>query len=54
MKRLGFIGLGAMGAPMQAARELYEEGSAQGFGREDDSGVIRLMERNKDRGSDAG
>jgi 3-hydroxyisobutyrate dehydrogenase/putative dehydrogenase len=38
----------------QAARQLYEEGSAQGLGREDDSGVIRLLEGNKDRGSDAG
>jgi 3-hydroxyisobutyrate dehydrogenase len=36
----------------QAARELYEEGSAKGLGREDDAGVIRLLEGNKDRGSD--
>jgi len=28
----------------QAARQLYEQASAQGFGREDDSGVIRLLE----------
>jgi 3-hydroxyisobutyrate dehydrogenase len=28
----------------QTARELYEEGAAQGLGREDDSGVIRLLE----------
>lgn len=28
----------------QAARQLYEEGSAKGLGREDDSGVIRLLE----------
>jgi 3-hydroxyisobutyrate dehydrogenase-like beta-hydroxyacid dehydrogenase len=28
----------------QAARQLYEEASAQGLGREDDSGVIRLLE----------
>jgi 3-hydroxyisobutyrate dehydrogenase-like beta-hydroxyacid dehydrogenase len=28
----------------QAARRLYEEGSAKGLGREDDSGVIRLLE----------
>lgn len=28
----------------EAARELYEEGSAKGLGREDDSGVIRLLE----------
>jgi hypothetical protein len=41
MTRLGFIGLGAMGTP-------------KGLGREDDSGVIRLLEGNKDRGSDAG
>ena len=73
MKRLGFIGLGAMGLPMarnlaaagfelaifdvdaertraaatplaHAARQLYDEGSEQGLGREDDSGVIRLLE----------
>jgi 3-hydroxyisobutyrate dehydrogenase-like beta-hydroxyacid dehydrogenase len=37
----------------QAARQLYEEGSAKGLGREDDSGVIRLLEGNKDPGSDA-
>ena len=29
----------------QAARRLYEEGSEKGLGREDDSGVIRLLER---------
>jgi len=28
----------------QAARRLYEEGSEKGLGREDDSGVIRLLE----------
>ena len=28
----------------EAARALYEEGSAQGLEREDDSGVIRLLE----------
>ena len=28
----------------EAARRLYEEGSARGLGREDDSGVIRLLE----------
>ena len=28
----------------RAARELYDEGSAQGLGRQDDSGVIRLLE----------
>jgi 3-hydroxyisobutyrate dehydrogenase len=37
----------------QAARQLYEEGSAKGLGREDDSGVIRLLEGNKDPGGDA-
>jgi 3-hydroxyisobutyrate dehydrogenase len=29
----------------EAARALYDEGSAKGLGREDDSGVIRLLER---------
>jgi len=28
----------------QAARQLYQEGSEKGLGREDDSGVIRLLE----------
>ena len=28
----------------EAARRLYHEGSEQGLGREDDSGVIRLLE----------
>ena len=28
----------------EAARRLYDEGSEQGLGREDDSGVIRLLE----------
>ena len=28
----------------EAARRLYEEGSEKGLGREDDSGVIRLLE----------
>jgi 3-hydroxyisobutyrate dehydrogenase/putative dehydrogenase len=28
----------------EAARQLYEEGSEKGLGREDDSGVIRLLE----------
>jgi 3-hydroxyisobutyrate dehydrogenase-like beta-hydroxyacid dehydrogenase len=31
----------------EAARRLYEEGSEKGFGREDDSGVIRLLERRR-------
>ncbi len=58
MKRLGFIGPGAMGGPMArnlaaAGFELavfdvdearYEEGAEKGLGREDDSGVIRLLE----------
>lgn len=37
-------GHGARTPLAQAARELYDEGSAQGLGREDDSGVIRLLE----------
>ena len=28
----------------EAARRLYDEGSEQGLGRDDDSGVIRLLE----------
>jgi 3-hydroxyisobutyrate dehydrogenase-like beta-hydroxyacid dehydrogenase len=28
----------------EAARRLYQEGSEKGLGREDDSGVIRLLE----------
>jgi 3-hydroxyisobutyrate dehydrogenase len=37
-------GHGARTPLAQAARQLYEEASAQGLGREDDSGVIRLLE----------
>ena len=32
----------------EAARRLYEEGSEKGLGREDDSGVIRLLEGDAD------
>jgi 3-hydroxyisobutyrate dehydrogenase-like beta-hydroxyacid dehydrogenase len=35
---------GAITPLARAARELYDEGSAKGLGREDDSGVIRLLE----------
>ena len=31
-----------------AARRIYEEGSLKGLGREDDSGVIRVLERRRD------
>jgi len=37
-------GRGARTPLAEAARALYEEGSAKGLGREDDSGVIRLLE----------
>jgi 3-hydroxyisobutyrate dehydrogenase/putative dehydrogenase len=32
----------------EAARRVYEEGSLEGLGREDDSGVIRVLERRRD------
>jgi 3-hydroxyisobutyrate dehydrogenase-like beta-hydroxyacid dehydrogenase len=35
----------------EAARQLYEEGSERGLGREDDSGVIRLMTSSPRRAS---
>ncbi|MGI8429004.1 MAG: NAD(P)-dependent oxidoreductase, partial [Solirubrobacteraceae bacterium] len=49
VKDMGFVveAGAANGARMplaQAARRLYEEGSEKGLGREDDSGVIRLLE----------
>ena len=34
----------------QTARRLYEEGAARGLGAEDDSGVIRLLARERDEG----
>lgn len=37
-------GRGARTPLAEVAQRLYEEGSAQGLGREDDSGVIRLFE----------
>jgi 3-hydroxyisobutyrate dehydrogenase len=33
-----------------AAHRLYEEGSSLGFGREDDSGVVRVFERTEEAG----
>ena len=39
----GTVG-GARTPLAEAARQLYEEGSEKGLGREDDSGVIRLLE----------
>ena len=48
VKDMGLVveaGAGRARTPLaEAARALYEEGSAQGLGREDDSGVIRLLE----------
>jgi 3-hydroxyisobutyrate dehydrogenase len=38
-------GRGARTPLAEAARALYEEGAEQGLGREDDAGVIRLLER---------
>ena len=49
MKDMGLVvEAGAAGGALtllaEAARQLYEEGSEKGLGREDDSGVIRLLE----------
>ena len=38
----------------EAARRLYDEGSENGLGREDDSGVIRVLEGRRDTASDDG